>query len=156
MNRHDQLAAYYHELGDGLPLPAIREHGWPRDEAELKEHSQTIRDAPVLDDAAPADTQYIENVDAEGATGRCMPHVWAVVRTRCDVARPDRIACDDHVLDLELEVGERAPQRGHHCLDARSAGRMAGTVVLMLHDVVGDELIADVQATLAEAFVDQA
>src|SRR5262249_32635220 len=117
---------------------------WRRDGAELDEHSQTIRDAPVLDDAAAADAKHVENVDSEGPTSRRTTHVRAVVRARRDVAHPDRIPGDDHLLDLALDGGDPAPHGRHDRLAPGGARLVAGAVVLMLHDLVGDELIADV------------
>src|SRR4029434_1433432 len=91
----------------------LGEPRWLSDRVELDEHARTIRDAPVLDDAAADDAHHIENVDSERATARWMPHVRAVVRARGDVARPDRIPSDTQVFDLELEVGERTPEGRH-------------------------------------------
>ena len=36
------------------------------------------------------------------------------------------------VLDMQFEVGERAPQRGDHGLDALGAGGVVGAEVLVL------------------------
>jgi hypothetical protein len=36
----------------------------------LNEHTQTIRDTPVLDDPAAADAQHVEHVDSEAAAAR--------------------------------------------------------------------------------------
>ena len=62
----------------------------------------------MLDDAAVDDSQHVEYVYSETPTARCVTHVQAVVRSGSDVASPDRVAGDDQVLDLELEVGKRA------------------------------------------------
>ena len=61
----------------------------------------------------------------------------------------------DDVLDRQPEVGERTMQRRDDGLHTLGARRVAGAEVLVLDEIVGDQLVGDLEATLAEALVDQ-
>ena len=46
-------------------------------------------------------------------------------------------------------------QRRDHGLHTLGARRVAGAEVLVLDEIVGDQLVGDLEATLGEALVDQ-
>ncbi len=110
----------------------------------------------MLDDAAVLDPQDVEDRRAHSLPGRRVAHERAVVRAAPRHAEPDEVTIDDEVLDLEMEVRERAAERCDHGLDALGAGCVVRAEVLMLHDVGRGEPVGDAEVAVVEALLDQA
>lgn len=109
----------------------------------------------MLDHEAVLDANHIEDVDANRASRRCVPHVRTGVGARGDHAQPDGIAGDRDVLDCETEVRKRPTQRRDHGAHALCTGRVVGPVVLVLNERGRSDGVDDVHITLVEAFLDQ-
>jgi cytochrome P450 len=105
------------------------------DDPELQGGAEPVGYAPVLDHAPLRNPDDVEHVGANRAAGRRVAHEGAVVRAGSNHPEPDGVAVHDQVLDGQVEIGERPPQRCDHGLHALSAGSVVGAEVLVLDQI---------------------
>src|SRR5688572_7932969 len=89
-----------------------------RPSIELAHELQLIRDPPVLDDAAIADVLNVDLIDLHAAAGRRQAEEIATVSSGHHDSNDHRVLGRNHILDLVVQIGERATNGENDGLEA--------------------------------------